>query len=108
MARIGTASAAVGADVTNQAGIGHNSYYPDYSGSGGDGARANREARGTDEPFSADATPPEPEPPAVAPAPSTPTPPPTSLAATSPAGGAGAGGAVAGGGSAAEAAAVAV
>ena len=104
MARVGTAGAAVGADVTNQAGIGHNSYYPDYSGSGGGGARANREARGTDEPFSADATPPEPEPPAVAPAPSTP----TSLAATSPAGGAGAGGAVAGGGSAAEAAAVAV
>jgi len=47
MAKVGTASAAVGADVTNQAGIGHNSYYPDYIGSGGDGARANREARDT-------------------------------------------------------------
>jgi hypothetical protein len=108
MARIGTASAAVGADVTNQAGIGHNSYYPDYSGSGGDGARDNRETLGSNEPSPADTAPPEPEPPAVAPAPSTPTPPPTSLAATSPAGGAGAGGAAAGGGSAAEAAAVAV
>jgi len=108
MARIGTASAAVGADVTNQAGIGHNSYYPDYSGSGGDGARANREARGTDEPSPADAGPPEPEPPAVAPAPPPTSPPPTTLAAASPAGGADAGGAVAGGGSAAEAAAVAV
>jgi hypothetical protein len=108
MARIGTASAAVGADVTNQAGIGHNSYYPDYSGSGGDGARANREARGTDDPGPADSSPPEPEPPAVAPAPPPTSPPATSLAAASPAGGAGAGGAAAGGGSAAEAAAVAV
>jgi hypothetical protein len=45
MTKVGTAGAAVGADVTNQAGIGHNSYYPDYSGGGGDGARANREAR---------------------------------------------------------------
>jgi hypothetical protein len=108
MARIGTASAAVGADVTNQAGIGHNSYYPDYSGSGGDGARANRETRGSNEPSPADTAPPEPEPPAVAPVAPTPTPPPTTLAATSPAGGAGAGGAAAGGGSAAEAAAVAV
>lgn len=107
MARIGTASAAVGADVTNQAGIGHNSYYPDYSGSGGDGARANREARGTDEPSPADSAAPEPEPPAVAPAPPPTSPPPsTTLAATSPT--AGTGGAAAGGGSAAEAAAVAV
>lgn len=47
MAKVGTTSAAVGADVTNQAGVGHNSYYPDYTGSGGDGARANREARDT-------------------------------------------------------------
>jgi hypothetical protein len=45
MAKLGTAGAAMGADITNQAGIGHNSYYPDYTGSGGDGARANREAQ---------------------------------------------------------------
>ena len=45
MAGLGTSGAAIGADLTNQAGVGHNSYYPDYSGSGGDAARANRESQ---------------------------------------------------------------
>lgn len=75
MAKVGTAGAAVGADVTNQAGIGHNSYYPDYSGSGGDGARANREARedGDDNP-PVESPAPDPIPPTTVQTPAAPSP----------------------------------
>jgi len=97
MAKVGTASAAVGADVTNQAGIGHNSYYPDYTGSGADGARANREARSNgDDSAQADSPTPDPAPPE------------TTQTSASTSTGAGAGGATAGGASAAEAAAIAL
>jgi hypothetical protein len=90
MAKVGTVSAAVGADVTNQAGVGHNSYYPDYTGSGGDGARANREARdpGNDN-APADSPTPDPTPPPTTQAPTAPTASPASATAA-PAGGSGA------------------
>jgi hypothetical protein len=104
MAKIGTTSAAVGADVTNQAGIGHNSYYPDYAGGGGDGARANREARDTgDDTTPADPPPPDPTPDAPAQTLAAPTGSPAPTPAT-PAGGSGA---AAGAGSATEVAEVA-
>jgi len=45
MAKVGSTAAAVAADTTNQLGVGHNSYYPDQVGPGGDAARANREAQ---------------------------------------------------------------
>ncbi|MBU4188894.1 MAG: type IV secretion system protein [Actinobacteria bacterium] len=45
MAKAGTAGAALTADATNQMGVGHNSYYPDQQGSGGDAERANHKAR---------------------------------------------------------------
>lgn len=47
---VGSTGAAVLADVTNQAGIGHNSYYPDQPGRTGDAARANREAQAGGQP----------------------------------------------------------
>ena len=105
-AKVGTAGAAVGADVTNQAGIGHNAYYPDYQGSGGDGARANREAHGQadatpDNP--PDDTPPPPAAPSAQPMPST-----LNSSSTTTASGGAAGSQAAAGGSAAEAATVAL
>jgi len=103
MAKVGTAGAAGGADVTNQAGIGHNSYYPDYTGSGGDGARANREARddGDDNP-PAESPAPDPIPPTTVQSPTAPSP----LSAT--AASSGTTGAAAGTASEAEVAAVAL
>jgi len=104
MAKIGTTSAAAGADVTNQAGIGHNSYYPDYTGSGGDGARANREARDTgDDPAPADPPPADPTPAPSAQTLAAPTGSPASATATP----AGSSSAAAGAGSATEVAEVA-
>jgi hypothetical protein len=106
MAKVGTASAAVGADVTNQAGIGHNSYYPDYTGSGGDAARANREARGNgDSDQTSDTPAPDPPPPASIDTSATPAMPAASTTSATPAT---TGGAAAGGSTAAEAAAVAI
>jgi hypothetical protein len=102
MAKAGTTGAAIGADVTNQAGIGHNSYYPDYSGSGGDGARANREARDQGAAESGADPGPEPAPP-LPPAPA-PVPPASALSAQ----GTGGAGAAVGGTSAESAAAAAV
>ena len=57
MTTVGAAGTSVFADLTNQEGVGHNSYYPDYQGGAGDdAARANREANATDD------QPPDPEP----------------------------------------------
>ncbi len=95
MTRIGSTGAAVMADTTNQAGIGHNSYYPDQPSGTNDAARANQQAQGDTQ-----------EAP-TAPPPRTP----TSGGPSTGAGGGGAatsGGAAASGSSAAEAAAVAV
>ena len=109
MAKVATASAAVGADVTNQAGIGHNSYYPDYTGSGGDGARANREARSDgDDTGQADSPTPDPPPPATTQTSTPATPPVAAQTSTSTSTSAGTGGAAAGGASAAETAAIAL
>ncbi|PZQ53364.1 MAG: hypothetical protein DI570_24150, partial [Phenylobacterium zucineum] len=48
---IGAAGTSAFADLTNQEGVGHNTYQPDYQGGRGDAAaRANREANATDEP----------------------------------------------------------
>ncbi len=45
MARVGTVGTSVLTDLTNQEGVGHNTYQPDYQDSRSDGAaRANREA----------------------------------------------------------------
>jgi len=93
MAKVGGTAAAVTADTTNQLGVGHNSYYPDQPGSGGDAARANREAQAGQQ------TPP--------PAPKTPNGGGSSTAAGR-AGSAEAGGTAASGTTAAEAAAVAI
>lgn len=46
---LGATGTAVGADLTNQQGIGHNAYYPDFHGGfarRGEGQRANAEAHG--------------------------------------------------------------
>ena len=68
--KVGSVGASVMADVTNQEGVGHNSYQPDYLGGGRDGAaRANREANGdsTNSPDpdteTPDSPPPDPGPP---------------------------------------------
>ena len=46
---IGAAGTSVFTDLTNQEGVGHNTYQPDYQGGAGDqAARANREANATD------------------------------------------------------------
>lgn len=50
MVKAGSTAAAVTADTTNQLGVGHNSYYPDQPGPGGDAARANREAQASQPP----------------------------------------------------------
>jgi hypothetical protein len=48
---VGTSATAVFTDLTNQEGVGHNSYQPDYQGGRGDAAaRANREANANDGP----------------------------------------------------------
>ena len=47
---VGAAGTSVFTDLTNQAGVGHNTYYPDYQGgSRRPAARANREANATDD-----------------------------------------------------------
>ncbi len=47
---IGSVGTSVLTDLTNQEGVGHNTYQPDYQGGRRDGAaRANREANGQDE-----------------------------------------------------------
>lgn len=54
---IGSACTSVFTDLTNQEGVGHNTYQPDYQGGLGDpAARANREANATDN------QPPDPDP----------------------------------------------
>ena len=48
MTRVGSMGTSLVTDLTNQEGVGHNTYQPDYQGSYGDGAaRANREANAT-------------------------------------------------------------
>jgi hypothetical protein len=50
MTKVGTRGTAVLTDVTNQEGVGHNTYQPDYQDGRRDAAaRANREANGNDE-----------------------------------------------------------
>jgi hypothetical protein len=47
---VGAAGTSMFTDLTNQAGVGHNTYQPDYQGGTGDpAARANREANATDD-----------------------------------------------------------
>jgi hypothetical protein len=59
--RVGSVGNSVFTDLTNQEGVGHNTYQPDYQGGTGDGAaRANREAKNSgDQPSSE----PDPSPP---------------------------------------------
>ena len=94
-ASIGATGAAVAADTSNQMGVGHNSYVPDFSSSrGGQGQSANRdvpEVRGDD---TGGAAPPAPTPAAPAPALS-------AAPGAGPAAGAGAGGGAAAAGGAA-------
>mgnify|MGYP000885723723 CR=1 FL=1 len=48
---VGTNATAIFTDLTNQEGVGHNTYQPDYQGGAGDpAARANREANATSDP----------------------------------------------------------
>lgn len=96
MAKVGGTGAAVMADTSNQLGVGHNSYYPDQPGTGGDAGRANREAQASDPQT-----------------PTAPPPPPPATGGTGAGAGtggptAGVGGTAAGGSTAAEAAAVAI
>lgn len=106
MAKAGTSGAAIGADVTNQAGIGHNTYYPDYTGD----ARATRDAQAATSQPPADPGPdPTPPVPTMAPDPaqvtfSSPVP----AVAGAPAGGPATGPAAVAGSSSAEAAVVAL
>ncbi|HEY3368098.1 MAG TPA: type IV secretion system protein, partial [Symbiobacteriaceae bacterium] len=57
--RVGSIGTSLVTDLTNQEGVGHNTYQPDYQGGYGDGAaRANREANATDhDPGSDDSAP---------------------------------------------------
>lgn len=66
---VGTNATAVFTDLTNQEGVGHNTYQPDYQGGRGEGAaRANREANATDDqPPEAEPTPTGGEPPVPSP-----------------------------------------
>lgn len=64
VAGLGAAGSAIGADLTNQQGVGHNAYYPDFQGGfgggrRGEGHRANAEALGQ----SRAEAPPDPAPP---------------------------------------------
>ena len=71
MAKLGTSGAAIGADVANQAGIGHSSYYPDTTGSGIDAVRASRDTHGeagARDDAGPDPAPPSPPPPDATPA----------------------------------------
>ncbi len=52
MTRVGSIGTSVLTDMTNQEGVGHNTYQPDYQDGRRDGAaRANREANATDDPL---------------------------------------------------------
>ncbi len=51
LTRVGSVGTSVLTDLTNQEGVGHNTYQPDYQDGRRDGAaRANREANGADDP----------------------------------------------------------
>jgi hypothetical protein len=53
LTRVGSVGTSVLTDLTNQEGVGHNTYQPDYQDGRRDGAaRANREANGADDPQS--------------------------------------------------------
>ncbi|MCC6497172.1 MAG: hypothetical protein IT193_13045 [Propionibacteriaceae bacterium] len=101
--RIGGVGASVLTDLTNQAGVGHNSYQPDYQAGRFDpAARDNREANQPADPASPDPTPDGPSEPTPA------GPPSPAMATPEAAPGAASAGAGAGGVSAAEAAAIVV
>jgi hypothetical protein len=74
MTKLGAAATVIGSDMTNQEGVGNNSYYPDYTDrSRRDASRANREQQGeTDNDDTvADNPTPTPPPPSAAPTPPT-------------------------------------
>ena len=108
---IGTNATSIFTDLTNQEGVGHNTYQPDYQGGYADqAARANREANATqNEPSDPPAGSPSGGQPTTPDTPSAPTGPPSvSGEAGTSSGGGTAGGGAAGGASTAEVAEVAV
>lgn len=108
MTKLGTLGTAVLTDVTNQEGVGHNTYQPDYQDGRRDAAaRANREANGQNTSIPSTDTDPGPTGGTPATGPSGPSPSGGAPATTTTAG-SGAGGASAGGASAAEVAVVAL